>query len=222
MSDTPADQTWPLQPERLRPPSMPAQLMRASDADRDEVVRALADAFAVGRLTRDEHDERLSRALAARTLGELAPLTHDLQASPAPAPSPWIYDPAGTPAGATVFSFFGGSKRAGRWLVPQAMNAVAIFGGSDLDLRDATFTAPVVDLNVTCVFGGVNVIVPEGVAVDNHVIGLFGGVDTASTDPQPGAPTVRLRGLCLFGGVNVKVKKRRQPPAGPAPAQELR
>ena len=65
-------------------------------------------------------------------------------------------------------------------------------------------------------------IVPEGVAVDNHVIGLFGGVDTASTDPQPGAPTVRLRGLCLFGGVNGKVKKRRQPPAGPAPAQELR
>ena len=128
MSETPGDPTWPLQPERLRPPSLPAQLMRASDADRDAVAHTLADAFAVGRLTRDEHDERLSRALAARTLGELAPLTHDLQPAPAPAASGWSYDPTGAPAGATLISFFGSSKRAGRWAVPGALNAVAVFG----------------------------------------------------------------------------------------------
>jgi len=52
--------------------------LRASDADRDVVHRLLADAFADGRLDRDEYDERSATVLAARTLGELPPLVSDL------------------------------------------------------------------------------------------------------------------------------------------------
>jgi hypothetical protein len=60
--------------------------MRASDADRDVVRTVLADAFADGRLTREEHDERVGTLLEARTLGELPALVDDLVvASPAPA-----------------------------------------------------------------------------------------------------------------------------------------
>ena len=51
---------------------------RASDADRDRVIDLLKAAFAQGRLTKDELDERLGRALAARTYAELAALTADL------------------------------------------------------------------------------------------------------------------------------------------------
>ncbi len=49
--------------------------MRASHADREQVIEALKDAFAYGRLTRDELDARAGRALAARTCAELAALT---------------------------------------------------------------------------------------------------------------------------------------------------
>ena len=52
--------------------------LRASDADRDVVHRVLADAFADGRLDREEYDERSATVLAARTLGELPPLVSDL------------------------------------------------------------------------------------------------------------------------------------------------
>ncbi len=59
-----------------------APQMRASDADRDRVVATLSENFQAGRLTSGELEERTGRALAARTLGELAGLTADL---PAPA-----------------------------------------------------------------------------------------------------------------------------------------
>jgi hypothetical protein len=52
--------------------------LRASDADRDVIHRLLADAFADGRLDREEYDERSSSVLSARTLGELPPLVSDL------------------------------------------------------------------------------------------------------------------------------------------------
>lgn len=52
--------------------------MRASDADREVVRTVLADAFADGRLTREEHDERVGILLEARTLGELPGLVDDL------------------------------------------------------------------------------------------------------------------------------------------------
>jgi hypothetical protein len=67
----------------------------ASDADRDAAVSVLNEAFAEGRLTTDEHAERVPDAYAARTWRELAALTADL---PGPAGSP---GPTGT-AGQTV------------------------------------------------------------------------------------------------------------------------
>ena len=68
---------------------------RASHADREQVVGALKAAFVQGRLTADELDERVGQALAARTCAELAALTTDLPADPAPAREP---GPAPQPA----------------------------------------------------------------------------------------------------------------------------
>jgi hypothetical protein len=68
---------------------------RASHADREQVIGALKAAFVQGRLTADELDERVGQALAARTYAELAALTTDLPADPAPAREP---GPAPQPA----------------------------------------------------------------------------------------------------------------------------
>jgi Domain of unknown function (DUF1707) len=56
---------------------LPAE-MRASDSDRDAVVSDLSEHFQAGRLTAGEFDERMGRALAARTWGELRDLLADL------------------------------------------------------------------------------------------------------------------------------------------------
>jgi hypothetical protein len=54
--------------------------MLAATADRERAIDVLKAGFAEGRLTRDEHDDRVARVYAARTYGELAPLVADLPA----------------------------------------------------------------------------------------------------------------------------------------------
>ncbi|MBN1094449.1 DUF1707 domain-containing protein [Blastococcus sp. TML/M2B] len=86
---------------------MPEPHLRAADADRAAVAATLGEHMAAGRLTVAEYEDRLARAYAARTYGELAELTTDLPgAVPAPrsgasaSPSPdrgavhgWAGDP---------------------------------------------------------------------------------------------------------------------------------
>jgi hypothetical protein len=66
--------------------------MRASDADREIVRVLLADAFADGRLTREEYDDRLNTLYGSRTLGEVSSLVTDLVPldDPPRAPAPLL------------------------------------------------------------------------------------------------------------------------------------
>ena len=52
--------------------------LRASDADRDVVHQVLAEAYADGRLDREEFDARSTDVVGARTLGEIPPLLEGL------------------------------------------------------------------------------------------------------------------------------------------------
>jgi hypothetical protein len=60
-------------------------VLRASDADREQIAEQLRRAATEGRLSPDELDERLGSALAAQTYGELDRLVADL---PAPSRAP--------------------------------------------------------------------------------------------------------------------------------------
>jgi hypothetical protein len=68
--------------------------LRASHADREQVIAIIKAAFIQGRLTKDEIDLRVGQALASRTYAELAAITADLPAGlaaaqpPQPAPVP--------------------------------------------------------------------------------------------------------------------------------------
>ena len=55
--------------------------MRASHADREQVIEVLKDAFVQGRLTQDELDTRAGQAFASRTYAELAAVTADIPAT---------------------------------------------------------------------------------------------------------------------------------------------
>jgi Domain of unknown function (DUF1707) len=58
--------------------------LRASHADREQVVDVLKAAFVQDRLTKDEFDDRVGQALASRTYADLTALTADLPAEPDP------------------------------------------------------------------------------------------------------------------------------------------
>lgn len=62
----------------------PGEPLRASTEEREATVRALSDAMADGRLSSEEHSERVSAAYAARYRHELAGLTADLPGAKAP------------------------------------------------------------------------------------------------------------------------------------------
>ncbi|HEX5087438.1 MAG TPA: DUF1707 domain-containing protein [Nocardioides sp.] len=57
---------------------MSDQSIRLSDAEREAAAADLGEHFAQGRLTADEHAERLEQVWAAKTRGEVAPIFRDL------------------------------------------------------------------------------------------------------------------------------------------------
>src|SRR6266536_5797209 len=106
--------------------------VRASDADREQIVMRLRDASAEGRLTLEEFVERMTGAYEARTHADLEELTSDL--------------PAGGGEGVLsrrrptrfLFSMFGSTEREGRIRVRRNVACLTAFGNIDLDLRQAT------------------------------------------------------------------------------------
>lgn len=89
---------------------MPEPHMRAADADRAAVAEVLGHAMADGRLTVAEYEERVARAYAARTYGELAELTADLPSAAPRATAPSGPPPAPLPACGPAWG--GGYRRA--------------------------------------------------------------------------------------------------------------
>jgi hypothetical protein len=76
MTDSSPSVPWT---EFSRDPREPGSAaLRASDRDREVVIAVLGDGYADGRLTKEEHDERLEATTATRTLGELPALIDDL------------------------------------------------------------------------------------------------------------------------------------------------
>jgi len=57
--------------------------LRIGDADREIAARELGEHFALGRITADEHSERLEQIWAARTAADLSPAFRDLPREPA-------------------------------------------------------------------------------------------------------------------------------------------
>jgi hypothetical protein len=197
--------------------------LRASDADRDRIADILREALAEGRLTADEHSERIGAVYAARTVGELEPLVGDLpqtadaggrRAASAPYDArpdePYGGPPhsATTVAAENLVAIFGGAVRRGRWRVGRRTNAFALFGGVEIDLTEAVFEQQEVVINVCAIFGGVEIKVPENVSVRGAGTGVFGGFDVETQEaPDPKAPVVVVTGAAIFGGVEAKARR---------------
>lgn len=191
--------------------------IRVSDSDRDQVMTVLSSAYAEGRLTREEHDERLAAATSARTFDDLIPLTRDLVPLHTPLGSNLpaeqegvrlpVIDRHSTGDSETLIAVFGGSSRKGVWRARRRINTFALFGGNDLDFTEAIFENDVIEINGFWMFGGCDIKVPAGVEVRDEVVGIFGGSDVKDTRPAPGGPVLVIKGIALFGGCDVKGPK---------------
>ena len=191
-------------------------LVRRAQETRERVIARLSDHFAHDALDVDEFERRVTVAQTAEAPADIEALLADLPelagaVAPAPAVVPTVV-PALLPAERdrdTLYAIFGGIDRRGAWTVPRRMRIVAIMGGAHLDLREARFPPGVVELDVTAVMGGIEIVVPPGLAVQMHgsaIMGGFADVDRAPANPDPDAPLLRVRGLTMMGGVNVSMR----------------
>ncbi len=191
----------------------PTSHLRASDSNRDQVAALLGEALSTGQLSHEEYSERLDSLYQAKTVGELEVLTHDLQVErqrPAASPVSYAYAPNASTEADNIVAVFGGADRRGRWRVRRQTKALAVFGGVRFDLTEAEFEAKEVEITINAIFGGAEIILPEGVEVRCQGVGIFGGYDVHnSPDVDPSAPVVVIKGMALFGGVSGRFRRRR-------------
>ena len=150
--------------------------LRASHEDRDRVVELLRVSAGDGRLTAEELDERLELAMTARTYGELAKLVADLPAD-------------GSVAAASMGALraqrvrevvrldcgHGHTKKEGRWVVPQRIEARVRSGHLMLDFSQAVITQPSLKLDAEVRSGHIVLITRPGIVVDTDDVVVRSG-----------------------------------------------
>jgi hypothetical protein len=178
----------------------PEDSLRVSDAERDDTIRVLGEHAAVGRLTLDELEQRAGQALTARTRGDLAVLTTDLPAEGRPTAPVKVRKPV-----RWMVAIMGGSHRHGRFRAVGSINAVAVMGGDEIDLRDAEIEGGELTVNVFALMGGANIYVPDTIELEVGGFSLMGGNDQVGSQrsPRPGAPVVRIHAYNVMGGVTI-------------------
>ncbi|MFF3329046.1 DUF1707 domain-containing protein [Streptomyces sp. NPDC002888] len=194
---------------------LPSEL-RASDADRDRIADILRDAVAEGRLTAEEHAERVEGVLAAKTVGELEVFVRDLpvaqRATPAYTAAPHRPTAGAIPADPdeNVVAVFSSAMRKGRWRAGRRIHAYAIFGSVEIDLSEALFEYQQVVIKAISVFGNIEVRVPENVSLRGTGGGVLGNFEVDTIDaPDPDAPVVYLDGWAVLGNIEGRPKRGR-------------
>ncbi|MFG3659900.1 DUF1707 domain-containing protein [Streptomyces sp. NPDC047706] len=190
--------------------------LRASDADRDHFADILRDAMAEGRLTAEEHAERVEGVYGARTVGELEPYVRDLpgvhQARVTPA---YAVVPRRPTAGAipadpdeNVVAVFSAAVRKGRWRAGRRIHAYSVFGSVEIDLSEAVFEYQQVVIKAWSVFGNVEVRVPQNVSLRGSGGGVLGNFEVDNQDAaDPDAPVVFVDGWAVLGNIEARPKR---------------
>jgi hypothetical protein len=187
--------------------------LRVSHEDRDEVAEALRVAAGDGRLSSDELDERLERALTARTYDDLAVLVADLPpAGHALAPVPGTQLPT-APAKELIKIHVtsGHSQRVGRWTVPARMGLVARSGHIKLDFTQAVITQPTLHIDAEVSSGHIVMITRPGIAVDMDDVSVRSGqvkVRAPWGDGVPVSLRITVAGKCGSGHIVARPPRR--------------
>jgi hypothetical protein len=186
--------------------------LRASDADRDTAAAVINNALAEGRLTAEEHSERLDAIYGAKTHAELVPLLDDLPGQRAAAGPDLTSQPISSRRVGRLVAIFSGASRKGVWNAEPVMSILTVFGGVELDFRDAILPGKEVVLHATSVLGGVEIIVPPEMRVVDNGIAILGGREITGNVGEaasPDSPVLRIEGSCVLGGMEVKRKARK-------------
>lgn len=100
------------------------------------------------------------------------------------------------------FAAFSGSDLNYNGEVFEGAELTAVFGGVECDLRGAIIEKDCA-IQVSAIFGGIDIFVPADINVKVSSNCIFGGVSN-KTSAHKDAPTIYISGICMFGGVEIK------------------
>lgn len=101
---------------------------------------------------------------------------------------------------------FSGSERTYKKETFSGTSLVAVFGGVDLDLRDAIFEKDTV-IRAVCAFGGIDLKVPEDVQIKLNSNIVFGGISDDRKNPNESSKhTIYIDAYGAFGGISINDK----------------
>ena len=105
----------------------------------------------------------------------------------------------------SLFAAFGGVERRNTSQSFASADLTALFGGVELDLRDAAIAEPPARINAVALFGGAEIVVPREWNVQLDVLPVLGGAadDRARSEGVHEAVDLVVTGFCAFGGVSV-------------------
>ena len=199
--------------------------LRVSHEDRDQVAEVLRVAAGDGRLTADELDERLERALTARTYDDLAALVTDLPAAGTalaavpgtqlPGPLAAVLAGGAAPAPAKelvkIHVSSGHSQRVGRWTVPARMDLKVTSGHIKVDFTEAVITQPTLHIDAEVRSGHILLITKPGIAVELDDVSVRSGHVKVRAPWGESAPTVlrvTVAGTCGSGHILARPPRR--------------
>ena len=190
---------------------VPASELRASHEDRDRIAEQLRIAAGDGRLTMEELDERLEKALSARTGSELALLVTDLP-TVASAPGVGLAVPAKAKELVELEVSSGSMARQGHWVVPRAMNIKVGSGSVKLDLTDAVISGPVLEIQAEVRSGSLTIITKPGIEVVVDEVSLSSGSakvrQPKGVAPVPTVLRVEVSGSVRSGSITARPPRR--------------
>lgn len=195
--------------------------LRCADQDRELVARVLNNAYAEGRLTFDEHADRIATAYDAKTFGDLDVLTADLlprdprgAAQPA-APAPQQAGDVAIPGAFTGANAILSTQKSGSIsTVASDLSLNSWLGEVRLDLVGATFASRHTTVHVGVLMGEVKIRVPEGVEVNtSQITNVMAETKVDGVAPHPDGIVLTLVGTVIMGEVTVlgpRIAKQRK------------
>ena len=205
------------------PSYLPAQM--PLPGARDHVVELLKARFVDNHLSIAEFEQRVGLAHQARSRGELDALLADLVPAAAPgtesAPAAFpdssrhSRHPSASDHGRIV-AILSNNERRGQMALPRRLEIVAILGDVELDLGGASIPVGVSEIDISAVFGDVQLMLPMDVRVESTGNAFLGSFDhrphSFPVHEQSNDRVIRITGHSVFGSVTIDASPMLSPP----------
>lgn len=193
--------------DRLTTEELDSRLARAQQAGSEPQLAALVmDLPAL-------HDIPLPPSVAPQLLAPPPPVPQRM--SPTSAPAGWtrdvypiVSDDIHREEHQRYTAIMFGVNKKGAWVPARHIEIIAMMGGVALDFREAILPA-VVTIDVTCIMGGIEIVVPPGVRLEVDGGGIMGAFEESGyggVPIGPDAPVIHVSGWAVMGGVDAAIR----------------